>query len=273
MDELTEAQHVFEMLVESHPGESDYRRELARIHFYIGSVLWRSGKQAEATESFRKALAEQQRLADEHPEDDRFREDLAEGLYSMGTSLYQIGQPDRAIEAYGQSIAIRQELAADRPSVTRFREDLARTHMVLGVQLAMIDRTDEALRSLGRARPIQQKLADENPRATRFQSVLAHIHHNTGWVHLRAGRYPEALEAFAPCAGGPADAGGRSPERYRESVRPGTRLYEHRRERSRYPAGCPRPGRPSTGAWPFARSWRPPIPACRRRNMSWPRAT
>jgi tetratricopeptide (TPR) repeat protein len=54
-------------LADANPSVTDFRSQLASIHYNIGNVLSQTGKPAEALESYQSALSIFQKMARENP--------------------------------------------------------------------------------------------------------------------------------------------------------------------------------------------------------------
>ncbi len=96
-------------------------------------MLGQSGKPAEALESFRRALAIQQKLAEDYPAIPDFRNNLASSHTDLADTLRILGRFAEARENYDQAIALREKLVKDNPTVTEFRSGMARSVRRLGL--------------------------------------------------------------------------------------------------------------------------------------------
>jgi serine/threonine protein kinase len=174
------------------------RSVLGHGHGGIGRVLSQTGKPEAALESYRKALAIQQKLADANPAVTEFQSDLAMSHNVTGAVLIHTGKPEEALTEYRKSLAIFQKLADANPGITQFQSDLAWRHCDIAGVLSQTGEPEEALTEFRKAVAIFQKLADANPANTDFQNGLSWTRRNLAWGLVVAGRVKEAAVAADP---------------------------------------------------------------------------
>ena len=129
------------------PRVTEFRRGLALAHHRIGLLQSRTGKPAAAMESYRRALAIEQKLADDNPTGTDFRNSVARTYHDLGEVQSKIGKPAEAVDSLRRALEIEQKLADENPTVTEFRHVLARTHNDLGTLQVQINQPAEALES------------------------------------------------------------------------------------------------------------------------------
>jgi serine/threonine protein kinase len=190
-----EARDLAERLEAGDPTDA-VRSVLALSHYRIGSVLSKTGKPAEAMETYRKALAIRQKLADAYPAVTDFQSDLARSHMNISSLLGATGKWAEAMEADRKALTIRQKLADANPAVTEFQLELAQSHFAIGNGLWVMGKPAEALEALRKALAIRQKLADAYPAVTDFQFSLSKAHNNIGVVLRLTGKPAEAMEAY-----------------------------------------------------------------------------
>ena len=188
-----------------------FRFSLALSHFYLGDLLSKTGKPAEAEAEFRKAMAIYQKLADDDPAVTDYRNDLAWSHRALANLLSKTGKPAEAEAEYRKAVAIRQKLVDDNPADTGFRSSLADSHFDHGILLSNTGKPAEAEAEYRKALAIRQKLADDNPADTGFRSSLADSHFNLGDPAVEDGQASGGGGRVPQGAGDPAEAGRRQP--------------------------------------------------------------
>ncbi|HEV3198041.1 MAG TPA: protein kinase [Bryobacteraceae bacterium] len=129
-------------LLQSHPDDQRYQRNLALGHKYLASVL-RSHPEALAHLRMAQALDEKRVAAD--PKSPGARLDLSFDLSEIASHVEATGDLSRALELCRQAQSIRKELAAADPQNAQFRLRVATAGKSLGGMLAKMGRLDEAL--------------------------------------------------------------------------------------------------------------------------------
>ena len=92
-----------------------------------------TGKSIEAMESFRRALAIQQKLADDDPSSLGYQDDLATSHAHVADTHRRLGQFEAAKESFSKAIVISEELVKREPNATDYRRNLAVSVRGLGL--------------------------------------------------------------------------------------------------------------------------------------------
>ncbi|MGO9924553.1 MAG: protein kinase domain-containing protein [Isosphaeraceae bacterium] len=187
---------IFERLIKAAPTHLNdllnYQSDLAGTFMNVGSFQVKTGKPAEALESYGRALAIQKKLAQEFPEVTVSQSSLAGTLTNMGTLQASTGKSAEAMKSFESALEIWRKLTDVHPTVTEFQNGLATIHMLI----AGLQDVTKALESQRRAAAIWQKLIDTHPTVTRFRSNLAGVLHNMAGILNSQGRKAEALALF-----------------------------------------------------------------------------
>src|SRR5579864_8665402 len=152
------------------------RAQLACGHNGIGFVLERTGKPAEALESFRKALAIYQTL----PEGGQFMLQprfgpvfglqLQTGTYiSIGSVLSRMGNLADGLQSLQKASDILEKLANANPANNSVQEYLADSYDIMANLLMQMKRPAEALEANRKALDGRKKLSDDHPAVTDLQ--------------------------------------------------------------------------------------------------------
>ena len=156
-------------------------------------------------------------------------ERLASAAFDLGELTAEIGDKQDALQAFAEAVAIRERLAKEDPSDTRLQVRLAESHNSKGHLERETGGFPEALASYERARVIRERLAQQDPRSTEFRRSLAASYNN---IAILQNGYAPTGRGDGLARAGPRDpgaAGARESVRDRVPVRPGKKLWKHRR--------------------------------------------
>ncbi len=150
-------------LASDYPAVIDFQNYLASSHLAIGQFQARSGKPAEALESYRRALVIFEKLASDNPAVTDFQNRLAKSYSEIGKLQLQSGKLAEVLESQRRALLIRQKLATDNPAVIAFQNRLAATHSGIGTLFLAMGKTAAALAEQQMARAIYAKLDASDP--------------------------------------------------------------------------------------------------------------
>ena len=152
--------------------------KMAQSRYWLGWILYRRGKYAEAEREAEQALALYREAG---MGNDREAGDV---LNLLGSTKYSKGEYDAAIEYYRQSLTIkRKKLGDDHPNVAASLNNI-------GVAYRSKGDYDKAIEYYRQALAIKRKkLGDEHP------DVAASLN-NIGWAYVSKGDYDKTLEYY-----------------------------------------------------------------------------
>jgi WD40 repeat protein len=202
---------LLQRLLADEPGSPEYRQLLARRLTDRSWVLRQAGRQAEAVDDARRALAECEQLAaDTGSTADR--QQLAAALNNVGLELAHAGHPAEAERYYRAALAARDRLAADVPTVAdtpAFRVGHGAALHNLAVLLARAGDTgavgivrvrgDDAtavLRLLREAAAVRTRLADDFPKTSAYASESGRTLEWLGAVLREVGQLDESARVL-----------------------------------------------------------------------------
>jgi serine/threonine protein kinase/tetratricopeptide (TPR) repeat protein len=183
-----EARRIFEVLLQSEPANTRYRRELmvtyAWVAIYLGDPTQINlGKRAEALPWIKRALnlAETNHKTDS--QDVRAVHELAIMLQFQGNIL-RLDDPARAAAAERRAIALLQSLPASALKDQNILDDLALTHAGLARSLEGLTQQPAAMTELRKAIAIQRKMGTPETswamHLATYLRDLARLEANTG---------------------------------------------------------------------------------------------
>jgi serine/threonine-protein kinase len=149
------------------------RAALADCRSRLGSLLDRTGRNAEALMVLRQARADQEALAAAPGASVEARRDLALTVNRVGVLLRVTGRLAESEAEFRQALAILQGPADEGHALTDLRDEQASGHVGLSLVLSKMGRPAEAEAECRAALAIQQEFADENPAVTQYRVRLA----------------------------------------------------------------------------------------------------
>ncbi len=175
--------------------DREQRTDLGRLHLRLGSLLARTGRQADALTEFDRALAIRGRLARESG-DLRSRSMLAEAHNSRANLLADLGRLPQAHEVYEQAVRIQEDLVTAQPSNAEWRGDLAGTLNNLAILLKSRGDWAAAEAVYRRALVIRRGLLEAEPGNPVLRSRLATLLINLAHLESDANRQEPAERAY-----------------------------------------------------------------------------
>jgi WD40 repeat protein/tetratricopeptide (TPR) repeat protein len=162
---LDSAAELYNRLARDDPGNPEYRRHGAYELSTRVLVLEWAGRQAEAVDVARQALAVRKELAAD-PGSPTDREQVVLAYHLLAFQLSRAGQPAEAERWYNTSLDAGDRLALDHPAVadgTGFRVRRGNTLNNLGILLAQAGDRAGAAKRFREAAAVRVRLADEFP--------------------------------------------------------------------------------------------------------------
>jgi tetratricopeptide (TPR) repeat protein len=189
--QLSEAVSIREKLAVDFPNAPEYRQELAASHNALGNLLAGLGQLVEAEEHYRKALANQEKLAASSD-----GQELARSHYGLGILLMVQRQGAEADEHFRKALAIQEKLADEFPAVPTYRQGLAGSHNILGKLLIGLGKQVEAEEHYRKAIAIQGELTAVFPDVPGYRRDLATSYNGLGVLQKDLGKISEAKEHY-----------------------------------------------------------------------------
>jgi tetratricopeptide (TPR) repeat protein len=196
---LHKAIAIVEGLVQAHPTNASYRRDLATYLTSLG-VWSEDAGQLDAVEPlYERALKIRTDLVREQPASGEARADLARSYNNLGVLYRLTGRIKQAEAAHEEARAIRERLVRDYPKDNEYQNGLANSYTNLGNLYRDTGRWQRAAEAHGKVRDIRERLTRDP--ATRPDSVasLAKTHANLTALYSIQGRW-DLAEAPARAA-------------------------------------------------------------------------
>jgi tetratricopeptide (TPR) repeat protein len=180
-------------LADEFPVAPGYRSDLAGSHSSLASLLLDLGKQPEAEDQYRQAVAIQEKLAAEFPAQPGYHSELARNRNSLGVLLRRLGRGPEAEQQYLKALAIQEKLAADFPALPEYRISLGGSYCNFGNLLLAGGNRSRSLewfaRVIGTLAPIHQ----QEPRDALARQFLRNSHWARAMAHDQLQQFAEAI--------------------------------------------------------------------------------
>jgi serine/threonine-protein kinase len=183
-----------ELRAKPNPSERE-RALLAKGQRNLGRILSILGKNSEAREQDKAAIASFEALVARHPDVADYQNGLLATWTSLGLVHADTGRADEAIDAYKKAIEVGEALAARHPEVDEYQNGLARSNNNLGLVLAAKGQADQAAGACKKSVMTYETLVAREPNKVEYQYGLASSNTNLGIVLGFAGRSDEAADA------------------------------------------------------------------------------
>jgi tetratricopeptide (TPR) repeat protein len=152
-------------------------------------------KPGAALESFRKALAIDEKLAEANPGVTEFRNREATYHRWIAATLQATGKSREALESHGKALAILQQLADANPAVTRYQSELAGTLHNAAMVKTKLGQSAEALAMYERAIALSEAATKANPTVTQYALYLGKHYWEIRELLWDAGKRSKAFES------------------------------------------------------------------------------
>ncbi len=180
MAAFTEAQNEVKSLLERHPDNARYQRDLSVTCDRIGDMLAEQQRLDGALESYRRGLGIAEALAARDPDDPVRQHDLSVSHDRIGEILDKRGDREAALASFRKSLAIAKSLALREPDSVQRQWDLSASYDRIGDVLIAQGKLEEALASYRRSMEIAEELVRRDPAHPGWQRDLAVSYHKLG---------------------------------------------------------------------------------------------
>jgi serine/threonine protein kinase/tetratricopeptide (TPR) repeat protein len=196
-ENFDQAATILRRLVDSLPDDRECRSLLADAHNNQGLVLAALGRELDAEQAYRRAIA----LRNGPQSDHDARQARFDYLFSMihmnlAYTLAQLGRLDEAENADRQAVALAEETVAMAPADSHYGDNLARCYNNLAHVMSRTGRLGDAESTYWRSLELRHKLADSFPNVPSYRSELAKVQNNLAGVLTDSGRFDLAGEAY-----------------------------------------------------------------------------
>ena len=184
-----------QQLVEDHPEQAGFRRELA-MTFNNLSYFHRETNSKRSIDFNQKAIDLLRQATSAEPDNVDFQGDLALSFTNQGSLLASSGHHELAEAAYREAIELYKSLLRQAPSVVAYHRDLAVAHNNLGRTLTELQQGEAAQVALEDARETLLTLSQTNPTDLAVQSSLGGVFNNLGMAYEQTGDHSRAIVAY-----------------------------------------------------------------------------
>jgi tetratricopeptide (TPR) repeat protein len=184
------------------PGNAQDRRDLARTHEKIGTLLQTTEQWSNGLEHLRTARTLYLDLAREDPTETNSQLELAVARTDLGWHISRgLGNDFHgALEEIRAALAIYEKLAANNPQDQRYRHGVWDTKEKIGYVLLMQGDRAGAIDANSKARPILEELLSENPLNADYRRDLVLSYKHGGEYRQESNNPRDAVEYFGKAA-------------------------------------------------------------------------
>jgi len=125
-----------EQMIVRFPTLPEYRRDLARAHFNVGSIHLNNNELDKAEKSYLRSLDLRRELVEQTPTNTDHPRELALSLFHCGGLYLKKEAPKEAEKYYRDSIELREQILQHHPQLTSSYTDLAISYNAQGIYLA-----------------------------------------------------------------------------------------------------------------------------------------
>lgn len=155
------------------PDDRKAQRDLAQIHYRVGSIYAQAGQGAEGRDHLLQALEIYRKLASDNTRDAQTRSDLAGCYHFLGIALGSIQKYDRALAYLDDAIAIRRAALELDPLDSRTRSMLAGNYAERSVVLLKSGTVSSAIGDARKAVQLQMQALENDPNGAATRSYMA----------------------------------------------------------------------------------------------------
>jgi len=149
---------LIQMLIESDPGNPNWRRDRSIYHERMGNVLMAQGATAAALSEYRTGMEIVQQLSAQDPSNVSLQRALSNSHEKIGDVMLAGGDAERALGEYRIDLEIAEQLAKQDPSNGDLQLDLAISHDRMARAFAAAGQNAEAARHQQLAQKIREAL-------------------------------------------------------------------------------------------------------------------
>jgi serine/threonine-protein kinase len=196
---LDRARKIVEELVQSHPDQIDYQRELAEIINRIGLVDFTRGDFPAALKHYQEfqklclAILNDMKVG---PKPLILQDMLAQSYFNIAVMYRGQADAERSLEASGEAVKYWSKLVDLAPSVTHYRRDLANAYFSRAWTQHQLGRDKEAFESVADATEIFKRLIKDEPDNPNHQVDLGNVLNLKGVIYYEARQNEQALSIF-----------------------------------------------------------------------------
>jgi tetratricopeptide (TPR) repeat protein/predicted Ser/Thr protein kinase len=191
---------LYQLYLQSHPGDSTARRLLAQVELSLGSLSSPAGPAPDANSLLETAWKSAENLVHDTPDDVSSRELLARSGKVLGEWLLAAGRWSEARRFLEKSRNEWEDLVRTDPADDGLRVALANCHCALGIVSRSEGHPIEALRDCQQAVRIWEDLLRLVPSNVEFQAGLAKACYWSGAAQDSLERPAEALRCYQAAA-------------------------------------------------------------------------
>ena len=187
---------IREALCAEHPDDLDLRFQLARSHRNFGRLLRAQGRTDGAIGSYQEARRIEGDLVLRQPHESRHLFDLARTCENVGLLYRESGRLTDSEKALRDALEKYHRLVNQSPGQVAYQGGLASCQTALGIVLREAGQADQGQRSAEEAEGTLGRIGAD-VMVAEFQHHRALNLDNLGWLHLAAGRLPQAHDCFS----------------------------------------------------------------------------
>ena len=181
-DAAKRARDILRELVDAHPSNAEWRRQLATSQDLIGDTLANRLQVDAALGAYQASRVIREKLAADHPSDPTSQRDLALSDNKVGDMLFRQGHPEEALAAFQAAREISDKLARDHPENLEWQRDVLVIHHKIGDVLDRQGNLNGAGDAYRASLKIAEQLAAGDPSNAQLQRDLSASQEKVGNV-------------------------------------------------------------------------------------------
>jgi tetratricopeptide (TPR) repeat protein len=195
-DRAKRARDILQALVDDHPSNPEWRRQLAIGHDLLGEILANQMRLDTALAEYRAAQSIREKLSTDDPSDPKLRRDLSISQQQLGGILLRQGHLDEALTAFQKALDISEPLARDDPTNLDKQRDVLVIDHYIGDVLAKQGDLNGAGVVYETSLSIAERLAADDPSNVQRPLDVLTSYRKIGTVREDQGDMDAALHAY-----------------------------------------------------------------------------
>src|SRR5262249_49211741 len=172
---------------------------LGALHRVLGDLLRAQGRNKEAQEAYRQAIAVYERFAEDYPSDRWYHDEFVYSCQVLAASLTDAADAKEVDHLHKKMVKSLEKMAASQPREYAWK--LWHGCQQYALWLEKAQQTDEAEKTCRRALDVATNLVAQHPKELQYRQLLVSIHVNMGTWLAKAGKGQEAEALFGRAAG------------------------------------------------------------------------
>lgn len=176
--------------------EAQLRKDLARCHNNLGTLLSRQDRDNEAIQSYEQSLSVMEKLVRDFPEEPDLQAELANTILNLGNRLAIVGRAKEARVQHDRAFEMVSALTQHHPQRIDFQQDLVNLYIAQGQSLERARKSQAAHEAFRNAHDLLVKLLKVRPNDPDLRRNLGAACHGMGIQLANLKKGQEAYEEY-----------------------------------------------------------------------------